>query len=293
PNDKDGSVAAEGLTDGTRLGAADAYGPYRGDIAWDAAVSASLDAYTWYHLWSIEVAEASTASIDLTGDLDGDTVEADLLAPTLASRLVYYGNDEELAAEFARKGAEYLGLDGDADKKALSSKVRTLGLAQVFEKRPEDSLPALMDLLKNGSPAEKSSALSAIGSIEDPEVATMLRAQVLSDKDAFTNRQASGVIAGLMGNEGTKDETWVWLKTNFDAFVEDRVLDVRKGGTPGYARWFCSKEKAKEVEAFFEEKAALVPGYERRLAQTLESINLCAALKKEKSTELVEALAAR
>ena len=224
---------------------------------------------------------------------DADTVEADLLAPTLASRLTYYGGNKDLAKQFATKGAAYLGLDGEADKKALPSRVRGLGLAQVFEQRSEESLPVLMDLMKNGSPAEKGSALSAIGSTEDASIATKLLAQALSDKDAFTNRQASGVVARLMGNEGTKEQTWNWFKNNFDEFVESRVLDVRKGGVPGYARGFCSKERASEVESFFESKAELIPGYERSLAQTLESINLCAALKQAKSEEMAAALAAR
>lgn len=224
---------------------------------------------------------------------NADSVEANLLAPTLASRLVNYGGDTDLAEDFAQKGAAYLGLDDDADKKALAPKVRSLGLAQVLEKRPEESLPALMELLKTGSPAEKSSALSAIGSTEDPAIAANIRAQALDDKDAFTNRQASAVVARLMENEGTKDETWNWFKENFDSFVENRVLDVRLGRVPGYADGFCSPDHAKEVEAFFESKAELIPGYERSLAQTLESISLCAALRKAKSDELAKALAAR
>jgi len=224
---------------------------------------------------------------------DADTVEANLLAPTLASRLTYYGADMDLANSFAQKGAAFLGLDEDANKEALASNVLSLGLAQVFEIRPKETLPVLMALLKSGSPAEKGSALTAIGSTEDPKTASSLLAQVLSDKEAFTNRQASGVVGRLMGNEGTGELTWNWFKENFDEFVENRVLDVRKGGVPGYARGFCSKERAQEVEVFFEDKAELIPGYERSLAQTLESINLCAALKEAKSDELAKALASR
>ena len=40
-----------------------------------------------------------------------DTVEGNLLVPTLASRLVYLGQDEKLTAEMAAKGAIYLGLN--------------------------------------------------------------------------------------------------------------------------------------------------------------------------------------
>lgn len=41
-----------------------------------------------------------------------------------------------------------------------------------------------------------------------------------------------------------------------------------------------------EVETFFTSKADIIPGYERSLAQTLESINLCAALSSAKKRKL-------
>jgi len=50
-----------------------------------------------------------------------DTVEGNLLVPTLASRLVYLGQDKKLKSEMAAKGAAYLGLNGKADKKAVAA----------------------------------------------------------------------------------------------------------------------------------------------------------------------------
>jgi len=75
--------------------------------------------------------------------------------------------------------------------------------------------------------------------------------------------------------------------------VKNRIPDVRLPGVPSYASGFCSKNKRDEVEKFFESKAELIPGYERRLAQTLESIELCAALKSAKIDELAKALVDR
>ena len=224
---------------------------------------------------------------------DAHNIEADLLAPTLAARLVNFGGDTALAKEFADAGASYLGLDGDANKKALAPNMLGLGLSEVFKVRGEAALPGLMEMVRTGSPAEKGSALNALGNTTDQDIAARLREDALSNTDTFTGRQASGLIAGLLGNSKTQAETWVWFQTNFDAFVEARVADVRRGTMPRYAGGFCDVKSASDVKAFFESKADIIPGYERSLAQTLEGISLCVALKQAKSEELVAALAKR
>ncbi len=221
---------------------------------------------------------------------DAKTMEANLLAPTLASRLVNIGNDTDLARSFADAGAQYLGLDGDADKSALSPKMRGLGLAEAFKARGEVALPALMKLAKSGSPAEKSGAVRALASTKNPALVTKLLAEALSNKDAFTNRQAGSLVAGFMGNPETRPETWVWFQENFDTFVENRVADVRRGRMPRYASGFCGTQKMTEVETFFNRKTELIAGYERSLAQTLEGIQLCAALSGAKKREMTMAI---
>ena len=222
-----------------------------------------------------------------------DTVEADLLAPSLAGRLVSYGGDAELAQSYASAASRYVGLVGPADTDALAPQYLGLGLSQLLKKRGVAALPKLTELIKTGTPAQKGAAVSALSGTTDPRLAAKLRADALTDKDTFTNRQASSLIAGMMSNPAVGDDTWIWLQENFDAFVETRVLDVRKGGLPNYARGFCSNEKATEVETFYLSKAAFMPGYERALKQTLESIRLCAALKAAKGEELAAALKAR
>jgi len=224
---------------------------------------------------------------------DGNDVEANLLAPTLAGRLVNFGGDETLKAKFADAGARYLGLDGPADKTALAANMRSLGLATAFEVRGEAALPALMDLVKTGTPAEKGGAVRAISAAQDPALVARLLDEALNNTDVFTSRQASGLVGGFMGRPAHRDATWEWFKTNFDAFVAARIADVRLGTMPRYAGGFCSLERAAEAEEFFTSKADIIPGYERSLAQTLEAINLCTAFKAAKSEELAAALAAR
>jgi alanyl aminopeptidase len=85
----------------------------------------------------------------------------------------------------------------------------------------------------------------------------------------------------------------VAIKDNFAAFVDRKVPDVRLGGMPGFGGRFCSIEGRDEVQSFFKSQADIIPGYERSLLQTLESIELCAALKEAKAEDLAAALKAR
>ncbi len=224
---------------------------------------------------------------------NADTMEAKLMAPTLASRLVNYGGDEKLAGELADAGARYLGLDGDADISALTPNVLGLGLSETFKARGEAAVPALMALIKSGTPAQKGSALGALASAQTPEIAERLLGVVLANTDAFTNRQASRLVGGLIRNTKTRKVSWAWFVENFDVFVESRIADVRRGRMPFYAGGFCDTQKREEVEKFFNAKASFMPGYERSLAQISEGIQLCSALKNAKASELTTALKAR
>ncbi len=225
---------------------------------------------------------------------DANTMEASLLAPTLANRLVNFGGDTALANQFADAGARYLGLNGKADKKALAPNVLGLGFSQAFKAHGAPAMMALMELVKSGTPAEKGSANGALGSTKgDNDLTAQLLDAALNNKDVFTGRQATGLIGNFVGNPDTQMQAWAWFQENFDQFVTTRVADVRRGTLPNTAGGFCSAAKAAEVEGFFNSKAALIPGYERSLAQVLERINLCAAYKSAKSAELAKALAAR
>ena len=222
-----------------------------------------------------------------------DTVEGNLLVPTLASRLVYLGQDEKLAAEMAAKGAAYLGLNGKANKKAVAPNVAGLALAQAMKANGEAAYAPLLELAASGSAFEKGTALGAFSATTDKGIADKLRSLALDEDSPLTGRQANSLVGGLIRSDDHGEDTWNWLKENFATFVERKVPDVRLGGMPSFARGFCSLERRDEAKAFFESQADIIPGYERSLAQTVERIELCAALKAAKSEELTAALKAR
>jgi len=222
-----------------------------------------------------------------------DTVEGNLLVPTLASRLVYLGQDEKLTAEMAAKGAAYLGLNGDANKKAIAPNLAGLALAQAMKANGDKAYAPLLELATNGSAFEKGTALGSLAATTDKTIADKLRDLALAEDSPLTGRQANSLVGSLIGSDDHGEDTWNWLKDNFATFVERKVPDVRLGGMPGFGGGFCSARRRDEVKSFFESQADIIPGYERSLAQTMERIELCAALKDAKAKELTAALKAR
>ena len=108
----------------------------------------------------------------------------------------------------------------------------------------------------------------------------------------MTGRQASSLIYGLIRSEFHEAASWSWLQENFEEFVNERVPDVRRPSLPSYAPG-CSIAERNQAESFFESHSKLIPGYELKLAQSLEAMELCAARKKELSQTLSAALADR
>ena len=156
--------------------------------------------------------------------------------------------------------------------------------------RPEAAFDPLLDLASNGSPLEKGAALGALTATPDSDQAERLLAIAIAEDGPLTGRQSGRIIGGLMGNDAHSDMAWEWYKANFDDYMVRKVPDVRRGGAPSMAGRFCSLDKRDEAREFFMSKSAIIPGYERSLAQAVERIELCAALKETQGPSLVAAL---
>ncbi|MGB0906139.1 MAG: M1 family metallopeptidase [Maricaulaceae bacterium] len=254
------------------------------------------DWISWFHDYLPETSRDDIARLTqdmyakrYTQIVGKDTVEGNLLAPTLAARLITYGQDEKLEADFAQKGRNYLA----GDKKAVAPNMLSRALRAAMKSGNMGTAEKLLNMAKDGSSFEKGAAIGALAQTKDKNIAAMLLDTALVDDETITGRQANSLVFSLLGSDEFGDMTWDWLKSNFKLFVDTRVPDVRKGGMPGTASGFCTLERRDEAKAFFEKSAAVIPGYERSLLQTVESIELCAALKSAKADEVAAALAAR
>ncbi len=220
-----------------------------------------------------------------------DTTESQLLTPTLLGNLMSRANDVALKTEYAELGARYLGLDADAaDKGAVPSNLLGFALGAVLESREDEAFDVLLDIYVTGSPRDKGVALRALTGVKSEDRVAQMLEWSLDDAGPISGRDSAGIVYSFMQRDELEDMAWSWLKSNFDVYVEKRVPDVRRASMPAFASGFCSKDLRDDAESFFKSKADLIPGYERTLAQTLETIELCTALKNAKIVELADAL---
>jgi hypothetical protein len=74
-----------------------------------------------------------------------------------------------------------------------------------------------------------------------------------------------------------------------DPLLEQLPDSYRARALPAFGSAFCSAERADEWQAFIEARAEQLPGHERSLAQPIETVHLCTALREAKAAELVAA----
>jgi len=120
----------------------------------------------------------------------------------------------------------------------------------------------------------------------------MLALMDLVQTDAFQGQEAWSVYLAAVDNENGGAAAWEKFKADFDVIIA-RAPEIRKPQTARIVSEFCEPDAINEAIAFIESKADLIPGYERRLAQSSESARLCAAFRAEKGDELAAALLAR
>ncbi|MDX1555241.1 MAG: M1 family aminopeptidase [Xanthomonadales bacterium] len=218
----------------------------------------------------------------------GDTAE--LLKSRLQRFLLIIARDPELRAPLAEQAARRIGLDGEPDpsaipeselETALSIGVQDLG-APFFERLLEMAMASEDRAFRND-------AFGALSRTEDPELAARLQEVILSGQ--LQGYEPLGILGRQMLRAATTELTYNWLRENFDAVVELIPEMFRGQYVAGQGSSFCSAERAVEWAAFVEANAELLPGYERSLAQAVESANLCAALRSAKASELLAALA--
>jgi alanyl aminopeptidase len=91
------------------------------------------------------------------------------------------------------------------------------------------------------------------------------------------------VLRGGHDTRPARDDLWNWFTAHYQKIV-DRTGVFSGAYVPAVAAGGgCSQAEADRVEAFFKPKLSQIPGLDRGLAQTHESIVLCSALKSKQS----------
>ncbi|MGB5512324.1 MAG: M1 family metallopeptidase [Woeseiaceae bacterium] len=220
---------------------------------------------------------------------DANDPGSEILRQNLRRFLIVVARDPETRAPLARLAAARIGFNVAKDVKAVSAdrldSVLTVGVQELGE--------GFFDLLfeqavSSSDQAFRSAAIRALARTDDPELADKLRQAILADR--FKGTESLSIIFQLMGRPESSEQTFAWMKANSAVIIDTIPESFRSGIVPVLGSSFCSNEKAAEWQAFVVANGDKIPGYERRLAQTMERIELCTALREARAADLLGAL---
>ena len=109
--------------------------------------------------------------------------------------------------------------------------------------------------------------------------------QALILDERVRDNEAIQIAYTLASTDAHREAMWRWIQDHLDAFIK-RIPTWRQGAVVRIGSGFCDGERARALKAFFADKVAHLEGGPRELAQTVERIALCAALKQAKGPEL-------
>jgi alanyl aminopeptidase len=213
----------------------------------------------------------------LPGASDDDDTR--LLRSYLVPWVTEYGQEPELRAEAKRLALAWLD-----DRSAIPPELARDALevaAHFGDAALFDRYVAALKTAKDRR--DRRRIYAALGSFEDPALLRRAFAMYISP-DHDERETQSAVVAALSSDVGRRT-LWEFLKENYDAIVA-RAPRESQGQIPYLASGFCDPEHRADAASFFKERAPKLLGGARTLAQALEEIDLCVALKKEQEPSL-------
>ncbi len=209
----------------------------------------------------------------------GEDDETRLLRPQLIETVGDQGEDRQLAAEAHRLAQAWL-----ANRAAVSAEMvpAVLALAASQGNQP------LFNQLRSAARAtqdrtDRQRMLTALGLFRDAGLAKEAQALVLSDD--LDPRESFAILGAQSRHPATRAAAYDFVKTNFDALVK-RLPRDSAAGFPSFAVGFCDDEHLADASIFFKDRAPQSVGGPRRLAQSLETLQLCSALRKQQSASV-------
>lgn len=215
----------------------------------------------------------------------GEDEDTRLLRPMLVRLAAGQGGDPKLVAE-----ARALALRWLEDRGTVApDMVDTVLSVAASRGGPEVQLRLLAALRQEQEPAQRMRLLRALSSVEDPALVREQLGLLLEPQADL--RELGWLLFGAASSPRTRDVAYAFLKDNYEA-LRPRVPEPFIANMSWLGAGYCDPVKRQEVAAFFSERSARAPGGERALAQVLERVDLCIALKAAQGRSVESFLAA-
>jgi cytosol alanyl aminopeptidase len=175
--------------------------------------------------------------------------------------------------------ADPTSVDADAAEVALDLAARRGGITY---------FAALKQAMKNAkTKSDRLTALHAfVGSDDEPRLLEALSTTLTDD---VRPSEMGDVLAAVLGRRKSRPIAEAWIRARWDDLRKKLTgrlsLALVEGAGVG-----CSEEDAAARAAFYEPRVRPIEGAERRLAEALEAVSLCSALRERTAKSFTKAL---
>lgn len=222
-------------------------------------------------------------------------VEQALFRTRLTRLLALEAGDEGLANQLAADAGRFLRqgqAEGGLDPAAVPPALVDIALAAGVRQKGLPFVDTLVErMLASNDVRFRTQAATALASTDDPVVGDRVRPLLLDPR--LRGREPTLVGFGLAARASQRRATFDWFKANHEAFIARTSASFGQRWLPRFGAGFCSMKERDEVEAFFAPLVGRLPGADRTLAESLEGIELCAALAESRRAEVGKYFAGR
>jgi alanyl aminopeptidase len=202
-----------------------------------------------------------------------------LLRPRLLELAGRWGGDPKLVAESRKLAARWL-----ENRQAVAPDVVNSVLAISATHAGVEFAPRFLAALRTEKERKvRQHLLGALGSVRDPLLVRQQLSLVLDP--AMDTREVMGMMYGPAQEPETGEVVYAFVKENYDALAA-RVPEGFVGSLARVGGAYCDAERRKDVADFFTERNARTPSGPRILAQVLERVDLCVAMKEAQGASI-------
>ncbi|TFG85427.1 MAG: M1 family peptidase [Chromatiales bacterium] len=235
----------------------------------------------------LDALDASGGSAGNEAAADAAAVDRALLRTKLVSFLALEARDPELRATLAGQARRYIGFGkpgATPDPGAVTPAQVEIALQVGVQ---ESGLPFIETLIERMLASNdiqfRAQAALALGSTDDAAAGERVRKLLLDPR--LRAREPTTIAFALAARASQRRPTFDWFKANHEAFI-GRMGHFGYRWLPRFGAGFCTPEERGEVKTFFTPMLDKLDGADRTLAETLEGIELCAALAGTKRDEI-------
>ena len=201
----------------------------------------------------------------------GEDEDTKLLRSAVVGLVAEDASEPALVAEATSLARKWL-----SDRSAIEPEMLSTVLTVAARHGDAELFTALLaEARRSKDRLERGRILAALGAFRDPSVQKLALHLTLSPD--FDARESIVVLREAATDRMTREAAWAFLKANFDALAA-RLPRDSPAWFPHLAAGFSDEAHRADVAAFFKDKAANYTGGPRRLAQSLEQIQLRTAL---------------